>query len=34
MSNDLKLKIKEIQAKTILSKSGLPDVDWVVNFDI
>lgn len=26
-----KLKIKEIQAKTIISKTGLPDCDWVIN---
>lgn len=25
------ISIKEIQAKSILQKSGLPDVDWVVN---
>lgn len=27
----MKIKIKEIQAKSILSKSGLPDCDWVIN---
>lgn len=26
-----KIKIKEINAKSILQKSGLPDVDWVIN---
>src|SRR4030065_762250 len=25
------LTVREIQAKTILSKTGLPDCDWVIN---
>lgn len=27
----MKLKVREIKAKTILSKTGLPDCDWVIN---
>jgi DNA repair photolyase len=27
----MKLKVREIKAKSILSKTGLPDCDWVIN---
>jgi len=31
MISQSKILIKEIEAKSILSKSGLPDADWVIN---
>ena len=31
MNKTSQLKVKEIKAKSILQKSGLPDVDWVIN---
>ncbi len=31
MKRDVKYNVREVAAKTILQKSGLPDADWVVN---
>jgi len=31
MKNASKIRVNEINAKSILQKSGLPDADWVIN---